>query len=288
MLHTYLGTESYMAPEIHTRSPYQGEQVDLFAASIILFIMMSQKPPFGQANPQDPYYRLLYSGNARFWAVHGKDRPAGFYSDDFKDFMARALALEPVNRLSVGDMKAHPWFNGPTVSKEALQAEIAGRRGRIEAAAEAARQARDARIATGAPARFGGTGHATGNAYRSGEDESLPAIPSELKEYTGDMSKYTEFFSTCTAEELWYAVTEYFKNIEEAEVTVNHSADEFKMKAVVKRDLGSVEASVNITQLGELRALTFSKLSGSTLDFIKLFNDVNEKMPDLADGVPAN
>ena len=139
MLHTHLGTESYMAPEIHTRTPYKGEQVDMFAAGIILFIMMSQNPPFGQANPNDPYYKLLYTGNARFWALHGRNKPQGFYSDDFKDFITKMLALEPSTRLNTGDMKAHAWFNGPTVSKEDLMAEIAGRRGKVEAAAEAAR-----------------------------------------------------------------------------------------------------------------------------------------------------
>jgi serine/threonine protein kinase len=41
MLHTYLGTESYMAPEIHARKPYIGASVDLFALGIILFIMLS-------------------------------------------------------------------------------------------------------------------------------------------------------------------------------------------------------------------------------------------------------
>jgi len=43
---TKLGTESYMAPEIHTRSPYQGQIVDLFATGIILFIMVTGHPPF--------------------------------------------------------------------------------------------------------------------------------------------------------------------------------------------------------------------------------------------------
>ena len=38
---TKLGTESYMAPEIHLRKPYQGERVDLFACGIILFIMVT-------------------------------------------------------------------------------------------------------------------------------------------------------------------------------------------------------------------------------------------------------
>jgi len=41
-----LGTLNYMAPEIHLRHPYQGRQVDLFAAAIILFVMVSGHPPF--------------------------------------------------------------------------------------------------------------------------------------------------------------------------------------------------------------------------------------------------
>jgi serine/threonine protein kinase len=36
---TKLGTESYMAPEIHARKAYTGASVDLFACAIILFIM---------------------------------------------------------------------------------------------------------------------------------------------------------------------------------------------------------------------------------------------------------
>jgi len=38
---TKLGTESYMAPEIHMRKPYSGASVDLFATGIILFIMFT-------------------------------------------------------------------------------------------------------------------------------------------------------------------------------------------------------------------------------------------------------
>ena len=41
MMHTKLGTPNYMAPEIHMKQPYDGMKVDLFAAAIILFIMVS-------------------------------------------------------------------------------------------------------------------------------------------------------------------------------------------------------------------------------------------------------
>ena len=45
-LKTHLGTQAYMAPEIHLILPYSGEAVDLFASAIILFIIYSGSPPF--------------------------------------------------------------------------------------------------------------------------------------------------------------------------------------------------------------------------------------------------
>ena len=50
-LTTQLGTKMYMAPEIHLAKPYTGPGVDLFASAIILFIMLSQQPPFNSPNP---------------------------------------------------------------------------------------------------------------------------------------------------------------------------------------------------------------------------------------------
>jgi len=38
-----------MAPEIHLKQAYSGKSVDLFAAAIILFIMVAQHPPFTTA-----------------------------------------------------------------------------------------------------------------------------------------------------------------------------------------------------------------------------------------------
>lgn len=47
---TVLGTESYMAPEIHMKQPYSGTSVDLFAAAIITFITFAGTPPFTKAS----------------------------------------------------------------------------------------------------------------------------------------------------------------------------------------------------------------------------------------------
>ena len=46
LIKTVLGTESYMAPEIHQNEKYSRNAVDIFAGGIILFIMYTGHPPF--------------------------------------------------------------------------------------------------------------------------------------------------------------------------------------------------------------------------------------------------
>ncbi len=91
---TKLGTESYMAPEIHMRKPYHGASVDMFATAIILFIMITGHPPFSKAEPSDPFYRLLCANRADlFWKAHSKNKPGGtaFFSDEFKNLLTSML-----------------------------------------------------------------------------------------------------------------------------------------------------------------------------------------------------
>jgi len=58
-MNTRLGTLAYMAPEIHLGHVYKGVKVDLFAAGIVLFTLLCQRPPFRSTKPNDPHYTLL-------------------------------------------------------------------------------------------------------------------------------------------------------------------------------------------------------------------------------------
>jgi serine/threonine-protein kinase Chk1 len=77
LLKTVLGTESYMAPEIHQHQKYSGTAVDIFAAGIILFIMYTGHPPFVKADPKaDAYYKCLCNNkHVAFWNAHSKNKP---------------------------------------------------------------------------------------------------------------------------------------------------------------------------------------------------------------------
>ena len=123
-LHTKLGTLNYMAPEIHVKAPYQGKQVDLFAAAVILFIMVAQHPPFTTATNSDPFYKCI-AGNRSdiFWRTHCKNKPNGenFFSPELKELLTCMLQLEPSHRPSMSEVMAHAWMQGPTPSLSDIQ-----------------------------------------------------------------------------------------------------------------------------------------------------------------------
>lgn len=123
LLKTCLGTESYMAPEIHAKQPYIGSSVDLFAAAIILFIMYAGTPPFSKADPKDPYYKLLCSNRYdTFWQAHLKNKGSeNFFSAEFMNFMNSLLAQDAAQRLSLAEVKSHPWYNGPVMPMDQIR-----------------------------------------------------------------------------------------------------------------------------------------------------------------------
>ena len=112
LLTTQLGTASYMAPEIHLGKPYEGARVDLFASAIILFVILTQRPPFASANPSDPHYKLLAANRAElFWQAHAEAESGNdLYSEEFKDLFQKMMTLKPTNRPTLDEIRAHPWM----------------------------------------------------------------------------------------------------------------------------------------------------------------------------------
>ena len=87
-----------MAPEIHLNAEYDGEKIDLFAAAVILFIMVAEHPPFTTASPSDPFYRCLAAKKYdMFWEAQGQNKEGGadFFTDEFKDLFQSMVVLDP-------------------------------------------------------------------------------------------------------------------------------------------------------------------------------------------------
>jgi serine/threonine protein kinase len=114
-LRTILGTVPYMAPELNEKQPYKGEKVDVFAAAVILFIMVSGTPPFNQARKDEFYYKYFaFNRPEIFWKYHEKSKPSQdkFFEPEFKDLINRLFSYNPSGRLSVEEILSHPWMQG--------------------------------------------------------------------------------------------------------------------------------------------------------------------------------
>jgi serine/threonine protein kinase len=133
-----------MAPELFLMMPYSGNAVDLFAAGIILFIMVSGNPPFSSAERTDSYYKMICQNrNDIFWNNHlkFKNNP-NFYTESFKDLINALLALNPTHRLTLAELKAHPWFQGELPNKDDFIEEFTRRKLAIRKNLEIQRQDR--------------------------------------------------------------------------------------------------------------------------------------------------
>ena len=70
-MRTVCGTKPYEAPEILEKARYKGQEVDLFAAAVVLFIMVSGTPPFTNAEKTEFYYSFIVSKSyEKFWSYH--------------------------------------------------------------------------------------------------------------------------------------------------------------------------------------------------------------------------
>ena len=97
---SYLGTPSYMAPEIVKRDYYDGYKVDIWALGVILYKILAGDFPFGHEEDLDLERKIL---KASF------EFPANF-PIKCKDIVNKCLTVDPSKRITIKDIQNHPWL----------------------------------------------------------------------------------------------------------------------------------------------------------------------------------
>lgn len=222
-LTTKLGTLNYMAPEIHLKQPYQGKSVDIFAAAIILFIMVAQHPPFNTAQPNDPFYRCLAASRADiFWKTHCKTKPGGeaFFSEDFKDLVQGMLQLDPSHRPSINEVLSHPWMQGPMPTQEEVVQEFTKRDIAVKKQSEMERQQKEKE-----KQRLVQRKRNEANRGDNTNEYEKPSKP--LRPYEKIFATNTEFFSTYNPDLIEDTICE---SLQQQNIEPKVSKDKYKIK----------------------------------------------------------
>ena len=97
----------YMSPEIYQNSaPFDGHAVDMWAAGVILFLMLTGFPPWDRASQTDERFRYMSAG----YLVQMLTEWEIPISPDAMDLLQRMLFLDPKDRLCLDQVRAHPWM----------------------------------------------------------------------------------------------------------------------------------------------------------------------------------
>jgi 5'-AMP-activated protein kinase catalytic alpha subunit len=95
------GSPNYAAPEFLIKNcQYKGPQVDIWSCGVILYALLCNQLPFDSDTIQE-LFRLIKRGQ---YSV------PGFVSDDAKDLIRRMLTVDPTKRISIAEIRKHPWF----------------------------------------------------------------------------------------------------------------------------------------------------------------------------------
>ncbi|KMY87163.1 serine/threonine-protein kinase GD17699 [Drosophila simulans] len=107
LLYAVCGTPTYVAPEILLEVGY-GLKIDVWAAGIILYILLCGFPPFvAPDNQQEPLFDAIISGIYEFPDPYWSD-----IGDGVRDLIANMLQADPDVRFTSEDILDHPWTIG--------------------------------------------------------------------------------------------------------------------------------------------------------------------------------
>jgi len=100
LLKTACGSPCYAAPEMIAGKKYNGTNVDIWSCGVILFALICGYLPFEDPNTSNLYKKIL---SADF-------QTPNYVSDDAKDIFDKILNTDPEKRLTIDEIRQHPWF----------------------------------------------------------------------------------------------------------------------------------------------------------------------------------
>ncbi|KAF1893839.1 hypothetical protein Lal_00002376 [Lupinus albus] len=115
-----VGTPAYIAPEVLSRREYDGKLADVWSCGVTLYVMLVGAYPFEDQDDPRNFRKTIQ----RIMAVQYKIPDYVHISEDCKHLLSRIFVANPLRRITLKEIKNHPWFlkNLPRELTESAQA----------------------------------------------------------------------------------------------------------------------------------------------------------------------
>ncbi len=173
-----VGTPAYIAPEVLSRKQYAGEIADVWSCGVTLYVMLVGAYPFEDAKDPRNFRKTIQKIMSVDYSFP-KNLPL---SRECFDLMSRIFVANPSKRISLGEIKRHPWFMKnlpPELSEKDVHGIVEQRQKTMQPVEEIKRLIQEARKRsdTGLMGMLGGLGGGKGE---FNEDEYMDGVEADL------------------------------------------------------------------------------------------------------------
>lgn len=100
-LYSSCGSPNYAAPELINGKFYNGSSIDIWSCGVILYTLLTGTLPFDEEQISKLYQKIREC----------KYILPPILSDAAKDLIYRMLQKDPMNRITIPEIKQHKWFS---------------------------------------------------------------------------------------------------------------------------------------------------------------------------------
>ncbi|XP_054821861.1 serine/threonine-protein kinase SAPK2-like [Prosopis cineraria] len=101
-----VGTPAYIAPEVLSRREYDGKVADVWSCGVTLYVMLVGAYPFEDHEDPKNFRKTLQ----RILSVHYSVPDYVRISKECKHLLSRIFVADPEKRITIPEIKMHPWF----------------------------------------------------------------------------------------------------------------------------------------------------------------------------------